>query len=173
MDLAQAYAYCPVCGSERKVFEPVSPFHCDVCSHTCFFGPVAAVGAIVTNDLNQVLLIRRARDPGKGKLGMPGGFIDRGETAESAMRREIFEELGIPVAAPRYLMTAPNHYVYRGIAIPVLDIFYHAPIEGSPTIAAEPGEVSDWMWTDLTDEVLSEMAFISNRQALQFFREHG
>ena len=78
MELAAAYCFCPAGGTKRSEFEPIRPFRCDGCGHTTFFGPVAAVGAIVTNNDGEVLLIRRAHDPARGKLGMPGGFIDPG-----------------------------------------------------------------------------------------------
>ena len=47
-----------------------------------FFGPFVAVGGLVINDKGQLLMVRRAKDPGKGKLGLPGGFIDAGEAVE-------------------------------------------------------------------------------------------
>lgn len=47
----------------------------------------------------EVVLIRRAEDPFKGKWALPGGFIEllQGETAKEAARREMLEETGIKV----------------------------------------------------------------------------
>jgi hypothetical protein len=33
------------------------------------------------------------------------------------------------------------------------------------------GEISSWIWTELSDEVLEQMAFVSNRRALRYYRE--
>jgi ADP-ribose pyrophosphatase len=169
MELAAAYCFCPACGTKRSDFEPIRPFRCHGCGHTTFFGPVAAVGAIVTNNDGEVLLIRRAHDPAKGKLGMPGGFIDPGESAEEALRREVLEEVGLQIQNMTYLMSAPNCYAYRGIDIPVLDMFYTAQVKEGE-IRTEDGEVTEWYWTRLNDEVLAEMAFPSNRGALAYYR---
>lgn len=169
MELAAAYCFCPACGTKRSEFEPIRPFRCHGCGHTTFFGPVAAVGAIVTNNDGEVLLIRRAHDPAKGKLGMPGGFIDPGESAEEALRREVLEEVGLQIQNMTYLMSAPNCYAYRGIDIPVLDMFYTAQVKEGE-IRTEDGEVTEWYWTRLNDEVLAEMAFPSNRGALAYYR---
>jgi len=129
------------------------------------------VGGIITNPSGQVLLIRRAKDPGKGKLGMPGGFIDHGETAEEALAREIHEEVGIEVSIMRFLMTAPNHYAYQGIELPVLDLFFHVPLDFDPIVRAQESEVTDYLWTPLTNEILEQIAFVSNRQALEAYRD--
>jgi ADP-ribose pyrophosphatase YjhB (NUDIX family) len=54
----------------------------------------ASVGVIVTNAENKVLLLDHLLRPASG-WGIPGGFIDRGEQPEEAVRRELREETGI------------------------------------------------------------------------------
>lgn len=170
MNIAAAYRFCPACGGPRAEFVPLRPFRCDSCGHTSFFGPVAAVAAIVTDADGKVLLIRRARDPARGKLGMPGGFIDPGESSEEAVRREVLEEVGLPVVSMRYLTSAPNLYVYRGLELPVLDVFYVVEV-AHRDVTATDGEVTGWLWTELSDAVLDQMAFTSNRVALELHRD--
>ena len=64
--------------------------------------PVPAVDFLVSKDnSSKILLVRRKNDPFKGMLSIPGGFINVGETAEDAMRREAKEETSLvlePVA---------------------------------------------------------------------------
>ncbi len=53
----------------------------------------AVVFSIVNKELN-CILIRRGIEPFKGKLALPGGFLKRNESAESAFKRELEEESG-------------------------------------------------------------------------------
>ena len=43
----------------------------------------------------RVLLIKRGRDPYKGRWALPGGFVEYGETTEEAVTREVEEETGL------------------------------------------------------------------------------
>ena len=53
------------------------------------------VGAIVINDNKEVLLVKRAPHLINGnKFALPGGFLDRDETAEQGALRELKEETG-------------------------------------------------------------------------------
>ncbi len=53
-------------------------------------------GAIITDDSGRVLLLKHRFRPGSG-WGIPGGYIDKGEQAEDALRRELREEAGLEV----------------------------------------------------------------------------
>ncbi|MBI4449760.1 NUDIX domain-containing protein [Candidatus Uhrbacteria bacterium] len=55
------------------------------------------VDILVTDGARRVLLVKRGKDPFRGKLVMPGGHIEPGETPEAAAVRELQEEAGIVV----------------------------------------------------------------------------
>ena len=56
------------------------------------------VKVAILNEKNELLVCRRAKDPAKGTLDLPGGFIDMNETGEEGVAREVLEETGLDVA---------------------------------------------------------------------------
>lgn len=64
--------------------------------------PIPAVGAFIIRD-GKILLIRRAYEPCAGKWSIPGGAIKLGETTIDALRREVFEELGVKLKSMKLL----------------------------------------------------------------------
>lgn len=58
--------------------------------------PILAVGVVVRKE-NQVLLIRRNREPSKGLWTFPGGAVELGEGVREAAQREVCEETGLEV----------------------------------------------------------------------------
>ena len=64
--------------------------------------PIPAVGAFIIRD-GKILLIRRAYEPCAGKWSVPGGTIKLGETTIDALRREVFEELGVKLKSIKLL----------------------------------------------------------------------
>jgi ADP-ribose pyrophosphatase YjhB (NUDIX family) len=58
--------------------------------------PQLAVSAAIFRD-GKVLLVRRARPPGKGLHSLPGGRVEFGETMAQALHREVAEEAGLTV----------------------------------------------------------------------------
>ena len=67
--------------------------------------PRLGCGAAIVRD-GQLLLVKRLRDPEAGCWGLPGGKVDWLEPAEQAMRREIFEELGLTLQGVSLLCVA-------------------------------------------------------------------
>lgn len=59
--------------------------------------PWIGVGVIVWRG-DQVLLIRRGKEPRKGQWSIPGGMQELGETARAAGLREVMEETGLAIA---------------------------------------------------------------------------
>jgi mutator protein MutT len=57
---------------------------------------VVTAGAVITDKRGRVLLLKHRFRPGSG-WGMPGGFLEKGEQPEEALRRELREEIGLEV----------------------------------------------------------------------------
>jgi ADP-ribose pyrophosphatase YjhB (NUDIX family) len=163
--------YCPQCGaSSREETHELNPFRCGSCGVVLFFNPAAAVAAFIVRDDGQVLFLRRAREPAKGLLGMPGGFVDYDESAEDALRREVREEVGVEFEELRFLASYPNRYPYLSIIYRTLDLFFE--VRGANLRQARPlDDVSSLEWRNPAQIDPAEIAFDSMRLAIdQFFR---
>ncbi len=57
-------------------------------------------GALVLDAEGRVLLLKHTFRSGSG-WGIPGGFLEKGEQPEDALRRELREEVGLELAAAR------------------------------------------------------------------------
>jgi 8-oxo-dGTP diphosphatase len=65
--------------------------------------PSLAVDGVVVDKNNNLVLIRRKNQPYQDQLALPGGFVEKDETTEAAVMREVREELGIRTKIKRLL----------------------------------------------------------------------
>lgn len=61
-----------------------------------------AVIPVSTDEGIRLLAIVRNIEPGRGKVGLPGGYVDKLETFEQAAARETFEETGLSLHAEEF-----------------------------------------------------------------------
>ena len=110
------FTYCPHCGSKDIEFPNLVRFLCHHCGFVYYHNIAAAVAVIFRRE-REILFAVRNIDPDKGKLDLPGGFIDPDENAEAAACREVNEELGLEITPSqlKYVTTQPNHYLYKNI----------------------------------------------------------
>jgi len=116
--------FCPKCGSSSLISFADLSLKCKDCGFHFYVNSAAAVAALVVNGEGELMLTTRAVEPGYGKLDLPGGFIDPGESAEEAVKRELWEELGMKVKTMEYIISAPNEYIFSGISVFTLDMAF-------------------------------------------------
>ena len=126
---------CPHCGSVRFEINNEKSKLCTDCGFCYYLNPSAAVAAFILNDKGELLVCVRAKEPQKGTLDLPGGFVDCNETAEQTVAREIKEELNLDVTNIRYQFSLPNIYLYSGLNIPTLDLFFSCAVSDFSSLA--------------------------------------
>lgn len=122
------FRFCPKCGSPHFEEHNFKSKRCADCGFTYYFNSSAATVALIQNERQEILVCRRAKDPAKGTLDLPGGFIDMYETAEEGVAREVKEETGMTVVKAEYMFTLPNIYLYSGFPVHTLDMFFRCTV---------------------------------------------
>lgn len=150
MAMSNDFALCPECGSKKIQFIQNKKWTCPDCGFDLYCNVAAAVGLIICSPDNSVLFETRAKEPRKGFLALPGGFCNPDESAESAAKRECFEEIGFNVDGARikYVASFPNTYPYKNFVYKTCDLFFEARLSQEEaagllqSLAADAKEVS-------------------------------
>jgi ADP-ribose pyrophosphatase YjhB (NUDIX family) len=163
------FHFCPVCGSSFFIINNVKSRRCHTCGFTYYANPSGATAAFIIRD-GRLLVARRGKEPARGTLDLPGGFIDMDETAEEGMAREIREETGLEALRMDYLFSLPNLYVYSGMTIHTLDLFFRVEVAADKTAQADD-DAADLMWIPLEELRPEEFGLGSIRRAVTRFLE--
>ena len=172
--LMEKFHYCPVCGSPRFEVNDFKSKRCCDCGFVYYFNPAGAVVALIVNERDELLVAIRAEAPAQGTLDLIGGFADCGETAEQAMQREIKEETGMDIdqGDMHYLFSRPNTYLYSGLTVHTMDLFYLCRVSSKCSIKAHD-DVASCRWTPLTDIHPELFGLDSIREGVTEFLKHS
>ena len=160
------FAYCPRCGSHRFVENDASSKRCEDCGFVYYLNPKASVAAFVMDHRSRLLVCRRAFEPSRGMLDLPGGFTECGETAEEAVVRELSEEIGWKPRSMRYLFSYPNIYRYSGFDVHTMDLFFLCRSDEPLDHLTPHDDVASCFWLSREAIHPDEFAFQSMRQAI-------
>lgn len=131
---------------------------CSRCGFVYYLDPKIAACTVTTHE-DRIVLARRAISPGYGQWVIPGGFVDRGETVESAAIRETFEETEMKVRLTALL----NIYSYPGSLV-VIVVYLAERLAGVPRAGDETLEIGLFPPPDIPWD---NLAFSSTRDALR------
>ena len=138
--------YCPVCG--MKLYPKEQPheapaLYCSRCGEYRFPLFSAAVAVTVLDEAGEnMILIRQYGDPDPVLVA---GYIDKGETAEDAVIREVHEELGMTVQAASFLR---SHYYTPSETLMLNYLVTTDAFEPHPN-----WEVDSWEWVPVSDAI--------------------
>jgi ADP-ribose pyrophosphatase YjhB (NUDIX family) len=139
---------------------------CELCN---FENPKATVTAVII-DHNNLLMLKRADEPFKGKWDFLGGYMDKDESPESALKREIKEEIGCD-AELTFIKMISGWAEWKGKRFPVLSHFYLVDI-GDQKIKLN-NENSEYAWAPIrTVGEVEDIAFDTNIEMAWWLQEN-
>jgi mutator protein MutT len=158
------YKFCPVCGKATIEKSPILSV-CSVCDFHFYQNPIPTTGVIIVNKENKVLLVKRKFPPKKGFWDIPGGFIEKGETAEGSLRRELKEEIGFSPKKLAYFSSYPSQYSYQGVNYSTLCLIYFAKIKSQKIKIGD--DVAGFKWFSYKEIPFDSLAFSFIKEAIR------
>ena len=112
------------------------------------------VCTVVLEQDNKYLFVQQAKEPYKGKWGLPGGHVELQESIENSIKREVFEETGYEISLlgiiGLYTSTTPNGNWVTNIA-------YQGEVIGGKQREKFDNEISDIGWFDFGEISLKNL----------------
>lgn len=164
--------FCRRCGS-KLTNQHDHVYKCEQ-GHVIYANASPAVALWFVNSNDEVLLITRGINPGKGFMDAPGGFCDGAELLEDAARREAEEEVGIKsehYGALEFICTDIDRYDLDGETLPVLSAVFVARLQDGavPEAADDAAEV---MFMRPEDVDASQIYFPTVRKSFELLRDN-
>lgn len=145
------FRFCPADGTQLEKARPSGGVTCPACGRSWYRNSAPTVGAAIVQD-GKALVTVRGIEPEKGKVDVPGGFLEVGEHPVEGLRREVLEELGVEAEVEGNPVLLATH-TYGEDGIWVLAIGFKARIvSGEPRPADDVAELR-WISADEVDDL--------------------
>jgi ADP-ribose pyrophosphatase YjhB (NUDIX family) len=163
--MPSAVPLCPHCSAPAE-----RPLVCDRCGWTWHANPYPAAGVLIeragATGETEVLLLRRAVEPGFGAWDLPAGFLGPHESSEAGALREGREESGLEIELVELIGVYSSP---EGNAVAA--VYRARPVD--PAAAVDPDHESSehaWVARSAVEGWLPRMAFRSMAAALDDWR---
>ena len=187
--MSPMFTFCPNCASKKISYTDGKAFRCPDCGLVYYHNVAAATGCIIAVPENaagvdipagRIVFLVRDKEPAKGKLDLPGGFVDPGEGALEGLYRELREEInwsppvppGVPLTEVFTLFASfPNVYRYKGIDYNTCDLYFSLSAPGlcEQDLRLEQSEIAAVRFIRPQDIDYDEIAFDSTRRAVKAY----
>ena len=146
------FRFCPACANSLEHPDGDGGARCPTCERSWYRNSAPTAGCAIVAD-GKALVTVRGREPEKGRLDVPGGFLLPGEDPIVGLRREVKEELGldIDVGVSDCLSMVPHRYGREGDF--VLALGFKARWVGGEVAAADDVEEVQWVDAAQLDEL--------------------
>ena len=167
----RVFKYCPRCGAAalRRVGSKL--LQCGACGFELYLNVAAAVAGLIVDGQGRLLITVRGKEPGKGKWDLPGGFADPSESAEEALQREVWEEVGLEVTATRYLGSYPNTYEYMGVPYATMDMGFVCQVRDTSQAGPRESDIEAVLFEPPGVIDLGRFAFHSVARLVERYRK--
>lgn len=144
------FRFCPACGASLADPGGDGGVRCESCDRSWYRNSAPTAGCAIVRD-GRALVTVRAREPEKGRIDVPGGFLEAGEGVIEGLKREVREELGIDVEVDvdDCLSMVPHRYGPEGDWVLALG-FRARAVTGDPVPNDDVAEIK-WVTRDDLD----------------------
>lgn len=140
------HSHCSYCGVAYAV-DADWPRTCAGCGEITWRNPLPVAVALLPVHQPEggtgLVVVRRAIDPGRGELGLPGGYIEVGESWQEATVRELLEETGIEADAAQVTLFSVQSTPTTA-AVLIFGLLPARPAEALPPMAPTE-EATEWL----------------------------
>jgi 8-oxo-dGTP diphosphatase len=128
----------------------------------------AATATIIAERARKILFVRRKYAPYKGRLALPGGFLNYGkETLERTGQRELKEETGLRTKQSRLYLICVHSSPRRDSRGHVIDHVYAAPDTSGEPDAKD--DAIEYVWREIYD-IPKRLAFDHNKAVRKYLK---
>ena len=162
------FRFCPADGSRLGEARASGGTTCPECGRSWYRNSAPTVGAAIVRD-GKALVTVRGIEPEKGKVDVPGGFLEVGEHPVEGLRREIQEELGVEAEVEGNPVLLATHTYGEG-GNWVLAIGFKVRIVGEPRPA---DDVAELRWISASEVDSMDFAWEHDRRFVRAALENG
>ena len=155
--------FCGGCGGKMAHDSAERALRCPVCGQVNY--PMIAPAIIVALTCgDSILLAKNASSPWK-HYGLVAGYVEVGETLEQAVRREVMEEVGLPVRNLRYIGSQP-----WGVSGSLMCAF-QGETDSSLPLKIQRSELADAKWVSRDQLAAPERTVSVALEMIERFRQ--